>query len=143
MSQGDRSTYFHKEWIGMLQPVGLVVEATALVQAQINLDRGTLVDLQQQFKELVTEEKLPGKPNYQGFWMGGDRFQDLLTQLLRWPAQTIAGLGNNPLPDHFTLYLKDYGEILEPTYGVKDKAGELGDSGKSGAPGVGLEQYVR
>lgn len=108
----------------MLQPVGLVVEATALVQAQINLDRGTLVDLQQQFKELVTEEKLPGKPNYQGFWMGGDRFQDLLTQLLRWPAQTIAGLGNNPLPDHFTLYLKDYGEILEPTYGVKDKAGE-------------------
>ncbi|MGA1133163.1 MAG: hypothetical protein ACO31I_13025 [Prochlorotrichaceae cyanobacterium] len=79
MSQDDRSTYFHKEWIGMLQPVGLVVEATALVQAQMNLDRGTLVDLQQQFKALVTEEKLPGKPNYQGFWMGGDRFQDLLT----------------------------------------------------------------
>ena len=124
MSQDDRSTYFHKEWIGMLQPVGLVVEATALVQAQINLDRGTLVDLQQQFKDLVTEEKLPGKPNYQGFWMGGDRFQDLLTQFLHWPTQTIAGLGNNPLPDHCTLYLKDYEEILEPTYGVKDKAGE-------------------
>ncbi|MBD2429223.1 DNA methyltransferase [Phormidium sp. FACHB-1136] len=124
MAQDDRSTYFHKEWIGMLQPVGLVVEPTALVQAQISLDRGKLVELQQQFKGFITEGNLPGRPDYQGAWLGGDRFQAFLTEFLRWPAKTIAGFGDTPLPQDFTLYLPDYGETLEPTYGVKDKAGD-------------------
>ncbi|MFH7241793.1 MAG: Eco57I restriction-modification methylase domain-containing protein [Spirulina sp.] len=124
MAHDDRSIYFHKEWIGMLQPVGLVVEPTALVQSQISLDRGKLVELQQQFKGFITEGNLPGRSDYQGAWLGGDRFQAFLTEFLRWPAKTIAGLGDNPLPQDFTLYLPDYGETLEPTYGVKDKAGD-------------------
>ena len=124
MAQDDRSTYLHKEWIGMLQPVGLVVEPTALVQAQISLDRGRLVELQQPFKGWMTEGNLPGRPDYQGAWLSGDRFQAFLTEFLRWPAKTVAGLGDTPLPQDFTLYLPDYGETLEPTYGVKDKAGD-------------------
>ena len=114
----------HKEWIGILQPVGLVVEATALVRAQMSVDRGRLVELQQQFQGLVTVGNLPGRSDYKEVWLEGNRFQELLTQFLRWTVKTIAGLGNNPLPEHFTLYLPDYEETLEPTYGVKDKAGE-------------------
>ncbi len=124
MAYDDRSTYLHKEWIGMLQPVGLVVEPTALVQAQISLDRGKLVDLQQAFKGWMTEGNLPGRPDYQDAWLSGDRFQTFLTEFLRWPAKAVAGLGDTPLPPDLTLYLPDYGETLEPTYGVKDKVGD-------------------
>ncbi len=103
----------------MLQPVGLVVEATALVQAQIHLDRGKLVELQQQFKGLVREGNLPGNPDYQGAWLEPSRFTDFLTEFLRLPSKTIV-----ESPEHLTLYLKDYGETLEPSYGIRDKGGE-------------------
>lgn len=123
-----QSIYRHKEWIGLLQPVGLVVEATALAQAQMSVDRGQLVPKQQAFKELCAEatdaEQMPGNPEYRGYWLEGGQFRQLLSHvgLLNLPGKTIVAQGE--LPEELAVVLPDYGETLEATYGVRDKAGD-------------------
>jgi hypothetical protein len=43
----------HKEWLGFLQPVGLVVSPPALVKFQCVPNRN-IVELQQAFQEIIT-----------------------------------------------------------------------------------------
>jgi hypothetical protein len=50
----DPSVAAHKEWLGYLQPEGLVVSPQVLVDAQVILDRSSLRDLQDRFLECVT-----------------------------------------------------------------------------------------
>ncbi|AUB35212.1 hypothetical protein COO91_01084 [Nostoc flagelliforme CCNUN1] len=45
----------HKEWLGFLQPVGLVVSPPALVKAQAVINRN-IVDLQQSLLAAVDED---------------------------------------------------------------------------------------
>ena len=44
----------HKEWLGLLQPVGLVVSPPALIKAQAVIDRSKLVDLQERLQTVVS-----------------------------------------------------------------------------------------
>ena len=44
----------HQEWLGFIQPVGLVVSAPALCAAQAHIDANGAVRKQQLFRELFT-----------------------------------------------------------------------------------------
>ena len=49
---GDPEIRAHKEWLGLLQPVGLVVSPPALLAAQVVPNRN-VVDLQQRLLKVV------------------------------------------------------------------------------------------
>ena len=49
----DREIQQHKEWLGFLQPVGLVVSPIALNNLQVSVNRN-VVELQQRLNSIVT-----------------------------------------------------------------------------------------
>jgi hypothetical protein len=98
----------HKEWLGFLQPVGLVVSPPALVKFQCVPNRN-IVELQQAFQEIITTNS--------------DESQALISD---FPAFVAEVLGWEPydlvaeIAPEFTVPLPDYGETLKPTYTVLD-----------------------
>jgi hypothetical protein len=98
----------HKEWLGFLQPVGLVVSPPALVKFQCVPNRN-IVELQQAFQEIITTNS--------------DESQALISD---FPAFVAEVLGWEPydlvaeIAAEFTVPLPDYGETLKPTYTVLD-----------------------
>ena len=104
----------HKDWLGFLQPVGLVVSPLALSKAQAVVNRNIL-PVQQALQTLVrkdAEERAYLEP-------GG--FPTFAQQVLGWePGDLWGAPGAPPLPDDLPLPLPDYGETLEPTYAVPD-----------------------
>ena len=103
----------HQDWLGMVQPVGLVASARALAAAGAFIDRAGLIALQQKF-EALTEQKrdedpiLPDLPSF-------------CLQVLGWEPSDLAGAPGGPeLPDSLAVSLPEYGEVLSPTYAVPD-----------------------
>jgi hypothetical protein len=94
----------HKEWIGYLQPVGLVVSPHALLAAQAVVSE-LVSEPQQRLRALARPFDLP----------------TLTTELLGWrPADLAGGPGGPPLPDDLAHPLPEYGETLRPTFAVPD-----------------------
>jgi hypothetical protein len=104
----DLDTYRHKEWLGLLQPVGLVVSPPALIKAQAIIDRGKLVDLQEKLLTVTTPE-LRGEACA---WIYD--FLSFTQMVLGWLPDDL----KDP-PDELTVALPNYGEVLKPTYRVK------------------------
>lgn len=50
----DPEILLHKEWLGLLQPVGLVVSPLALAKSQATIDRSQAVELQQRLLAIVS-----------------------------------------------------------------------------------------
>ncbi len=72
----DAELIRHKEWLGFLQPVGLVVSPPALVKFQCGSNRN-IVELQQAFQEIITTNRDEGQalisdfpPLLPRFWEG-------------------------------------------------------------------------
>lgn len=111
----------HKAWLGYLQPEGLVVSATALVDSQVVLDRNA-TELQQRFLEFVDEvdtdeDTVPAVTDFPRF----------ACEFLEWPAECLLGLnGSRPLPEEFVIPLPDLNEILRPTLAFVDDRQEGG-----------------
>ncbi len=94
----------HKEWIGYLQPVGLVVSPHALLAAQAVVSE-LVSEPQQRLRALPRPFHLP----------------TLATEILGWrPADLAGGPGGPPLPDDLAHPLPEYGETLRPTFAVPD-----------------------
>jgi hypothetical protein len=102
----DPELYRHKEWLGLLQPVGLVVSPIALVKAQVILNRSRAVELQQRLESLVIVKK-------EMTWMAD--FPAFAQQVLEWLPEDLS----QPPPE-LEVSLPDYGETLRPDYAVKD-----------------------
>jgi len=98
----------HKEWLGFLQPVGLVVSPPALVKFQCVPNRN-IVELQQAFQEIISTN------NEESQALISD-FPAFVTEVLGWePYDLVAEIA-----PEFTVPLPDYGETLKPTYTVLD-----------------------
>jgi hypothetical protein len=101
----------HKEWIGYLQPVGLVVSPPALLAAQAHVDRN-IIPQQQVLLRLTGKE--------------GDQrvvadLPALCVELLGWEKSDLAGAPGGPeVPDSLAVVLPEYGEVLKPIYAVPD-----------------------
>jgi hypothetical protein len=103
----------HKEWLGLLQPEGLVVSPPALVHAQAFVDRVKAIALQPVLQSLVAEEAIAG----QEVALIPD-FLDFAEKVLQWEPRDWIAQGD--LPDGLEVVLTDYGETLKPHYAVKD-----------------------
>ena len=107
----------HREWLGQIGPVGLVVSPNVLVKHNVFINRQQSAEKQERLRELLADD-------------GSDRVLDplaLFREILDWPASLLAGEPGGPtLPDALIVPLTEYADRLTPTYAVPDpeKPGE-------------------
>lgn len=105
----------HREWIGYVQPVGLLVAPAALVNRNVFPDRNA-AELQEQLDVLTlaaedTEAVVSD-------------FVDFAISFCGWERDDLAGASKEaPLPEELCANLIEYGEILTPTYAVRSVEG--------------------
>lgn len=143
MAKSDPEREAHKSWLGLVQPVGLVVSPPALLKAQVILDKN-ITPVQQALAAVLSR---PAS-------IYGDAEPQLLdfprfaTQVLGWSAADLAGApGGPPLSDFdaVAVPLPDYGETLRPSYLVLDGLAAPSDPGRvlllvlQVEPGVALD----
>ncbi len=113
----DDPIRIHKEWLGYLQPVGLVVVPTAMVKAGVVVDTN-LMEPHNRFLEALgkwafneTDDQEPVIHDWATF----------AAEVLDWQDRNLV---KEPAALH--LHLPDYQETLRPTYGVPNpmKAGD-------------------
>jgi hypothetical protein len=102
----------HKEWLGFLQPVGLVVSPPALVAVQAVVNRN-VVELQQAMLAAVSHNPLPGQIADERFWISD--FPAFAINVLGWQLEDLV-----ESPDELAVSLPEYSEVLIPTYAVPD-----------------------
>ncbi|AFY28442.1 Eco57I restriction-modification methylase domain-containing protein [Cyanobium gracile] len=116
----------HQEWLGYLQPVGLVVAPAAMVEAGWVVTRSgsELIERQERYREALEPLAADADPN--GGDSDGERgfreLADLLTQHLGWE---IEQLSRDPesIATH-TKELPELGEVLAPTAVVPAATGD-------------------
>ncbi|WP_414571611.1 Eco57I restriction-modification methylase domain-containing protein [Nostoc sp. CCY 9925] len=111
----DPEIRLHKEWLGFLQPVGLVVSPPALSAAQAVVNRN-VVELQQTLQEVARREPLSGDVGKETF--GIDDFPAFTINVLGWQPEDLV-----VSPEELAIALLDYNEVLTPTYAVPDPNG--------------------
>ena len=108
----DPEIFRHKEWLGFLQPVGLVVSPPALVKAQAIVNRN-VVDLQQALLSVISRDLL--LVDDARAWIFD--FPAFTETVLGWePGDLVSGVALQDLE----VVLPDYGEVLAPSYAVQD-----------------------
>lgn len=129
MAKFDPEREAHKAWLGLVQPVGLVVSPPALTKAQVVLDRNVIA-VQQAFQAVVERSGFANANANANAYVDADAeivlldFPRFATEVLGWDAKDIAGGPGGPtLSDALAVVLPDYGETLRPTYAVLDTMG--------------------
>lgn len=119
----DPSLVAHLEWIGYVQPSGLVVSAPALLAAQAHLNRN-IVPEHNRFLDHVTEISVNGTTA-----PGVTDLPALLHDVMGWEkTDLLGGPGADPLPDSLEVTLPEYNETLRPTYAVREFTQGNGDA---------------
>jgi hypothetical protein len=106
----------HLEWLGFVQPTGLVVSAPALARAGAILDRRD-VDGQHLLRASVEERTFAGEHDPAPFIAD---FQSFARTVLgwSWSPKAYAGMAERPIPPELEVALPDYGETLRPDFAV-------------------------
>ena len=137
MPTTDLDILRHQEWLGLLQPVGLVVSPPALVKAQAVIDSAKLVDLQDRLREVVSTEPISHHKDDKIAWI--ENFPAFTEKVLEWVPEDLVPAED--LPDKLSAVLPSYGETLRPTYGVKDPdSGEWVLLIQALAPGMPMDE---
>ena len=101
----------HKEWLGQIQQVGLVVSPTVLVKHGVFVNRQASVEKQERLRELVQDDD----DLHAVDWLIVSR------DILEWRVGLLAGAPGGPaLPDSLTIALPEYDDRLSPTYAAPD-----------------------
>jgi hypothetical protein len=103
----------HQEWLGLIQPVGLVVVPSALVSAGIVIEETERARWQAFGAMLDTATEDGGRQL--GDWIA------FAATVLGWDLSTVAGApAGPPLPSELSIALPELQSRLEPTYAVPD-----------------------
>jgi hypothetical protein len=106
----------HQTWLGYLQPEGLVVSASALVDLQVILPRDTIA-LQEDYFCLVNEIDVDDAETTTAV----TDLKDFILSFLDWPEECLVGLHpERPLPDDLIIPLPEFGETLAPSFAFGD-----------------------
>ncbi len=106
----NRELFAHKEWIGYVRPVGLVVSAPALAHAQAWPDRNVAAD-QSRLRDLTAGPRENDPPAIRDL----ARFA---VEILRWDAADLVPAAT--LDPGLEAVLDGYGETLRPTAAVAE-----------------------
>ena len=109
----------HLEWLGFIQPTGLVVSAHALVQAGAILNRRD-IEGQERLKDCIAERSSGPDREPEPFLPD---FEDFARRVLDWSfsPKGYAGTDSTPIPDEVELALPEYGETLRPDFAVRER----------------------
>ena len=126
MPAPDAHTRAHLEWLGFIQPNGLVVSAPALVKAGAILnqqDAEGQVRLRSCLEDREIDSARGSQPCLQDF-------QTFATQVLGWhfSPKGYAGTEEAPIPGDLEVLLPDFGEILRPDFAVRERNPGAGES---------------
>ncbi|MEA5466881.1 Eco57I restriction-modification methylase domain-containing protein [Leptothoe sp. PORK10 BA2] len=117
----DNEQYQHKEWLGLLQPEGLVVSPPALSKLDAFVDKEKARGLQPLLQNLVEQGRLPGQKQeniLKGEQTWVETFSVFAEKILEWETENLTQAED--LPEDLAVDLPNYGETLRPDYGVKD-----------------------
>ncbi len=106
----DPETMAHQEWLGFVQPVGLVVSIPALLQAQAHINKNIAPDHQRFLSYLPENSDDPHIRDFAGF----------TRNVLGWEPEDLVGTIGSTLPDTLEVALPEYNETLRPTYAVPE-----------------------
>jgi len=118
VAKADPEILAHLEWLGFVQPTGLVVSAPALVHAGAILDRRD-AEGQRRLRDCAEvrpwpgeSDPAPGLPDFAGF----------ARRFLGWSfsPKGYAGTAEAPIPPELEAPLPEYGETLKPDYAVRE-----------------------
>jgi len=104
----DSTAYSHQEWIGYVQPVGVVVSTPALLDAGAAINRN-FVPLHRAFLGILPQDR-DGNPTPEL-----TSFSAFATEVLGWQPGDLT-----PPPDRYTVPLPGYDDLLQPTWVVND-----------------------
>ncbi|MEX2555580.1 MAG: DNA methyltransferase [Actinomycetota bacterium] len=118
MAKLDPQVIDHLEWLGFVQPTGLVVSAPALVRAGAILDRR---DVEGQRLLQASVAQRPGPTDADPVDYLPD-FRAFAEQVLGWgfSPKAYAGTDEVPVPDELSVALPAYDEMLRPHFAVRD-----------------------
>jgi type I restriction-modification system DNA methylase subunit len=119
----DQELKAHRDWLGLLQPVGLVVSPIALVRGQAFVNANVLQEQDKLDAVIIEAETLhEGKE-----WPEID-FIEFAVRILKWDLYLLGGYEDGQkLTDELFVSLTDYEEVLAPNYALLDEEGK-GDS---------------
>ncbi len=125
MAKVDPHVLRHLEWIGFVQPSGLVVSAPALVRAGAILDRQD-AEGQRLLRDCV-EERVFRPDSEPEPWLPD--FETFARTVLGWnfSPKGYAGGEDHPIPDELRVTATD-GETLAPDFAVLERNPEKGES---------------
>src|SRR3954453_8814505 len=127
MAHLDSNVLAHLEWLGFVQPTGLVVSAPALVRAGALLDRRD----GEGPRALRAAVGRAVEPFDDGSAPVIQDFVQFAREVLGWSfsPKGYAGMDGAPIPEELEVNLPDYGETLRPDLAVR------GRDPSDGAPG--------
>ena len=125
MAKPDPQILRHLEWIGFLQPSGLVVSAPALVRAGAILDRQD-AEGQRRLRDCVEKRAFRQDADPEP-WVPD--FEIFARTVLEWSfsPKGYAGITDNPIPTGLEVTTAD-GETLAPHFAVRERSPEEGRS---------------
>ncbi len=102
----------HKEWLGQIQQVGLVVSPAVLVRRGVGIDRQKALDVQRRIESIATldEDDTPRIADFAAF----------AGEVLEWPADILAAA-----PANLNVSLPEHDDVLSPTFAVSDGGTDL------------------
>jgi len=115
----DPEVLAHLEWLGFVQPTGLVVSAPALVRAGAILPSRD-AEGQRLLRACVEERTVEGGPDPEPIVAD---FKLLASKVLGWSfsPRGYAGTDEAPIPPELEVTLPDYGETLAPDFAVRER----------------------
>src|SRR5579862_867440 len=111
MAQTPPELLAHREWLGQIEPVGLVVSPNVLVRQGVFVDRQRSIDVQTKLAVLAGDGEQARVADAVAF------FRDILD----WPESSLAGSSSGaPIPDALVAALPEYEDHIRPTYALPD-----------------------
>ena len=126
MPAPDPNTRAHLEWLGFIQPNGLVVSAPALVKAGAILNRQD-TEGQSRLVGCIREHVLDSTRGPESCIPD---FSEFAATVLGWgfSSRGYAGTADAPIPPELEFPLPDYGETLRPDFAVCERDPRNGEA---------------